>query len=119
MVGCSKSNLYFRNQRRKFSFSSRITGSYGAEPYTYTPSETSVFSALHSSDSHVSIAKTRRDASTDDPWMPNSSRYEDVLKVCQTPQGMRMIHGIPTMITWSHGGKEVFVEGSLDNWKTK
>ncbi|CAD5182167.1 unnamed protein product [Musa acuminata subsp. malaccensis] len=109
MVGCSKSNLYFRNQRRKFSFSSRITGSYGAEPYTDTPSETSVASALHSSDSHVSILKTRRDASTDDPWMPNSSRYEDVL---DDP-------GIPTMITWSHGGKEVFVEGSLDNWKTK
>nr|CAD1837963.1 unnamed protein product [Ananas comosus var. bracteatus] len=27
--------------------------------------------------------------------------------------------GIPTMITWSHGGREVFVEGSWDNWKTK
>ena len=27
--------------------------------------------------------------------------------------------GIPTMITWSHGGKEVAVEGSWDNWKMK
>ncbi|CAI9087119.1 OLC1v1021111C1 [Oldenlandia corymbosa var. corymbosa] len=27
--------------------------------------------------------------------------------------------GIPTMITWSHDGKEVFVEGSWDNWKTR
>ncbi|XP_072971232.1 SNF1-related protein kinase regulatory subunit beta-2 [Typha angustifolia] len=27
--------------------------------------------------------------------------------------------GILTMITWNHGGKEVFVEGSWDNWKTK
>ncbi|RWR83241.1 SNF1-related protein kinase regulatory subunit beta-2 isoform X1 [Cinnamomum micranthum f. kanehirae] len=27
--------------------------------------------------------------------------------------------GIPTMITWSYGGKEVAVEGSWDDWKTK
>ncbi|KAK8971764.1 hypothetical protein V6N11_081462 [Hibiscus sabdariffa] len=27
--------------------------------------------------------------------------------------------GIPTMITWSYGGKEVAVEGSWDNWKTR
>ncbi|XP_020572920.1 SNF1-related protein kinase regulatory subunit beta-2-like [Phalaenopsis equestris] len=27
--------------------------------------------------------------------------------------------GIPTMITWSYGGKEVAVEGSWDNWNTK
>ena len=25
--------------------------------------------------------------------------------------------GIPTMITWTYGGKEVTVEGSWDNWK--
>ncbi|CAL9048002.1 unnamed protein product, partial [Musa banksii] len=43
-----------------------------------------------------------------DAWMPNSSWYGDVL-----------YPGIPTMITWSHGGKEVFVQGSWDNWKTK
>ncbi|RWW84639.1 hypothetical protein BHE74_00006740 [Ensete ventricosum] len=43
-----------------------------------------------------------------DPWMPNSSKYEDVLDDT----------GIPTVITWSHGGKEIFVEGSGDNWKT-
>ncbi|KAJ4881144.1 5'-AMP-activated protein kinase beta-2 subunit protein [Raphanus sativus] len=27
--------------------------------------------------------------------------------------------GIPTMITWCHGGKEIAVEGSWDNWKTR
>ncbi|XP_020230737.1 SNF1-related protein kinase regulatory subunit beta-2 isoform X2 [Cajanus cajan] len=27
--------------------------------------------------------------------------------------------GIPTMITWSYDGKEVAVEGSWDNWKTR
>ncbi|MQM07915.1 hypothetical protein Taro_040757 [Colocasia esculenta] len=26
---------------------------------------------------------------------------------------------IPTMITWSHGGEEVAVQGSWDNWQTK
>ncbi|WOL03038.1 hypothetical protein Cni_G11758 [Canna indica] len=42
--------------------------------------------------------------------MPNSPRYEDVLVSEQ---------GIPTMITWSYGGKEVSVQGSWDDWKTK
>lgn len=28
-------------------------------------------------------------------------------------------NGIPTMITWSHGGHEVAIEGSWDGWKTK
>lgn len=28
-------------------------------------------------------------------------------------------HCIPTMIMWSYGGKEVFVEGSWDDWKTR
>ncbi|CAL9132833.1 unnamed protein product [Musa textilis] len=41
--------------------------------------------------------------------MPNSITYEDVLDN----------QVIPTMVTWTHGGKEVFVEGSWDNWKTK
>ncbi|KAL6009808.1 galactose metabolism-related protein [Asimina triloba] len=27
--------------------------------------------------------------------------------------------GIPTMITWNHGGTEVAVEGSWDNWKSR
>ncbi|CAI0440257.1 unnamed protein product [Linum tenue] len=27
--------------------------------------------------------------------------------------------GIPTMITWSYGGKDVAVEGSWDNWKAR
>ncbi|KAL8229547.1 hypothetical protein R6Q57_014447 [Mikania cordata] len=42
-------------------------------------------------------------------WMHNSSSYEDML----TEQG------IATMITWSYDGKEVAVEGSWDNWKTR
>ncbi|KAK9065243.1 hypothetical protein SSX86_016626 [Deinandra increscens subsp. villosa] len=42
-------------------------------------------------------------------WMHNSSSYEDMV----TEQG------IPTMITWSYDGKEVAVEGSWDNWKTR
>lgn len=27
--------------------------------------------------------------------------------------------GIPTMITWNYGGKDVAVEGSWDNWKSR
>lgn len=42
-------------------------------------------------------------------WMHTSSSYEDMI----TEQG------IPTMITWSYDGKEVSVEGSWDNWKTR
>ncbi|KAI4303566.1 hypothetical protein MLD38_039177 [Melastoma candidum] len=40
--------------------------------------------------------------------METSSSYDDA---CNE-------QGIPTMITWSHGGKEVAAEGSWDNWKT-
>lgn len=42
-------------------------------------------------------------------WMQTSSGYEDM------GDGV----GIPTMITWSHDGCEVSVEGSWDNWKTR
>lgn len=42
-------------------------------------------------------------------WMQTSSGYEDA---CSE-------QGIPTMITWCYGGKEVAVEGSWDNWKTR
>ncbi|KAJ6741440.1 SNF1-RELATED PROTEIN KINASE REGULATORY SUBUNIT BETA-1 [Salix viminalis] len=42
-------------------------------------------------------------------WMQNSLGYEEM---CNE-------HGIPTMITWSYGGKEVAVEGSWDDWKTR
>ncbi|XP_030456980.1 SNF1-related protein kinase regulatory subunit beta-2 [Syzygium oleosum] len=42
-------------------------------------------------------------------WMQTSSGFEDV---CSE-------QGIPTMITWCYGGKEVAVEGSWDNWKTR
>lgn len=38
-----------------------------------------------------------------------TSAYED----------MSSEQGIPTMITWSYGGKEVAVEGSWDDWKTR
>ncbi|KAH7526069.1 hypothetical protein ACOSP7_015893 [Xanthoceras sorbifolium] len=42
-------------------------------------------------------------------WMQNSSGYEDMSDEI----------GIPTMITWSYDAKEVAVEGSWDNWKTR
>ncbi|XP_059663541.1 SNF1-related protein kinase regulatory subunit beta-2 [Cornus florida] len=42
-------------------------------------------------------------------WMQTTSGYEDT---CSE-------QGIPTMITWSYDGKEVAVEGSWDNWKTR
>ncbi|XP_042479436.1 SNF1-related protein kinase regulatory subunit beta-2 [Macadamia integrifolia] len=42
-------------------------------------------------------------------WMQNTTEYDDMF--CE--------RRIPTMITWSYGGKEVAVEGSWDNWKTR
>ncbi|KAL8046049.1 hypothetical protein ABFX02_08G154200 [Erythranthe guttata] len=42
-------------------------------------------------------------------WMQTNSGYEDTSNE----------QGIPTMITWSYGGKEVAVEGSWDDWKTR
>ncbi|AEE83735.2 SNF1-related protein kinase regulatory subunit beta-2 [Arabidopsis thaliana] len=43
-------------------------------------------------------------------WMQSpSSLYEEASNE----------QGIPTMITWCHGGKEIAVEGSWDNWKTR
>ncbi|KAL6990621.1 SNF1-related protein kinase regulatory subunit beta-2 [Sarracenia purpurea var. burkii] len=42
-------------------------------------------------------------------WMQTTTRYDDI---CSE-------HGIPTMITWCYDGKEVSVEGSWDNWKTR
>ncbi|KAG2395613.1 SNF1-related protein [Vigna angularis] len=42
-------------------------------------------------------------------WMQTTSGYEDMYSEL----------GIPTMITWSYDGKEVAVEGSWDNWKTR
>ncbi|KAL5097544.1 hypothetical protein RYX36_001871 [Vicia faba] len=42
-------------------------------------------------------------------WMQTTSGYEDMFDEI----------GIPTMITWSYGGKEVSVEGSWDNWKSR
>ncbi|XP_059661252.1 SNF1-related protein kinase regulatory subunit beta-2-like [Cornus florida] len=34
-------------------------------------------------------------------------------------EGMLPEKGIPTMITWSYDGKQVAIEGSWDNWKTR
>lgn len=42
-------------------------------------------------------------------WMQTSSGCEDTYNE----------QGIPTMITWSYGGKEVSVEGSWDDWKAR
>ncbi|XP_052201234.1 SNF1-related protein kinase regulatory subunit beta-2 [Diospyros lotus] len=42
-------------------------------------------------------------------WMQNTTSEEDIHNE----------QGIPTMITWSYDGKEVSVEGSWDNWKTR
>ncbi|KAL3519267.1 hypothetical protein ACH5RR_017416 [Cinchona calisaya] len=42
-------------------------------------------------------------------WMQTVSGHDD----------MYYEQGIPTMITWSYGGKEVSIEGSWDNWKTR
>ncbi|TKY53914.1 SNF1-related protein kinase regulatory subunit beta-2 [Spatholobus suberectus] len=42
-------------------------------------------------------------------WMQTTSGYEDMYSEV----------GIPTLITWSYDGKEVAVEGSWDNWKTR
>ena len=42
-------------------------------------------------------------------WMQTAPAYEDM---CSE-------QGIPTMITWSYDGKEVAVEGSGDNWRTR
>ncbi|KAL9231335.1 hypothetical protein vseg_006574 [Gypsophila vaccaria] len=42
-------------------------------------------------------------------WMPPTPPNED----------MSCEQGIPTMITWCYGAKEVAVEGSWDNWKSR
>uniref|UniRef100_A0A2P2KIZ9 5'-AMP-activated protein kinase beta-2 subunit n=1 Tax=Rhizophora mucronata TaxID=61149 RepID=A0A2P2KIZ9_RHIMU len=42
-------------------------------------------------------------------WMQTTAGHEEMWNE----------HRIPTMITWSYGGKEVAVEGSWDNWKTR
>ncbi|KAH9613722.1 hypothetical protein KSS87_000696 [Heliosperma pusillum] len=42
-------------------------------------------------------------------WMPPTWPHEELS--CE--------QGIPTMITWTHGAKEVAVEGSWDNWNSR
>ncbi|KAI3680434.1 hypothetical protein L6452_35204 [Arctium lappa] len=49
------------------------------------------------------------DIQPSNPWMHSSSGYEETTGE----------QGIPTMITWSYDGKEVAVEGSWDNWKSR
>ncbi|XP_022883868.1 SNF1-related protein kinase regulatory subunit beta-2-like [Olea europaea var. sylvestris] len=41
-------------------------------------------------------------------WMNTTSMYEEE---------MHDEPGIPTIITWTHGGREVYVVGSWDNWR--
>ncbi|XP_076934779.1 SNF1-related protein kinase regulatory subunit beta-2-like [Bidens hawaiensis] len=59
----------------------------------------------------VPVAPLQRpdEMQSNNSWMQDTSNYEDMV----TEQG------IPTMITWSYDGKEVAVEGSWDNWKTR
>ncbi|KAL8228298.1 hypothetical protein R6Q57_015882 [Mikania cordata] len=59
----------------------------------------------------VPVAPLQRpdEMQSNNSWMHDSSAYEDMM----TEQG------IPTLITWSYDGKEVAVEGSWDNWKTR
>ncbi|KAK9051836.1 hypothetical protein SSX86_028464 [Deinandra increscens subsp. villosa] len=59
----------------------------------------------------VPVAPLQRpdEMQSNNSWMHDSSTYEDMM----TEQG------IPTMITWSYDGKDVAVEGSWDNWKTR
>ncbi|KAL3323354.1 hypothetical protein AABB24_037803 [Solanum stoloniferum] len=42
-------------------------------------------------------------------WMQNTSGYED----------LNDEQGVPTLISWTYDGKEVAVEGSWDNWKSR
>ncbi|MCD7451718.1 SNF1- protein kinase regulatory subunit beta-2 [Datura stramonium] len=42
-------------------------------------------------------------------WMQTTSGYEDVNDE----------QGVPTLISWTYDGKEVAVEGSWDNWKSR
>ncbi|KAK4758182.1 hypothetical protein SAY87_019483 [Trapa incisa] len=50
----------------------------------------------------------------DSPMFHNQSRQNDSPGIAQTYE-----EGIPTIINWSHGGKEVTVEGSWDNWRSR
>nr|XP_016516065.1 PREDICTED: SNF1-related protein kinase regulatory subunit beta-2-like [Nicotiana tabacum] len=42
-------------------------------------------------------------------WMQTTSGYDD----------LNDEQGVPTLISWTHDGKEVAVEGSWDNWKSR
>eukprot|EP00268_Persea_americana_P033637 TRINITY_DN3329_c0_g1_i2.p1 TRINITY_DN3329_c0_g1~~TRINITY_DN3329_c0_g1_i2.p1 ORF type:complete len:272 (-),score=60.97 TRINITY_DN3329_c0_g1_i2:265-1080(-) len=66
----------------------------------------------HSHRSQVYMASLQRPSKLNIPtlsWMQHGTDYDDM--ICEK--------GIPTMITWSYGGREVAVEGSWDDWKTK
>ncbi|KAF8082602.1 hypothetical protein N665_0818s0018 [Sinapis alba] len=49
----------------------------------------------------------------DEIHIPNPSWMQTPYEEASNEQG------IPTMITWCHGGKEISVEGSWDNWKSR
>ncbi|PKA55362.1 SNF1-related protein kinase regulatory subunit beta-1 [Apostasia shenzhenica] len=38
---------------------------------------------------------------------------------CQSPSNISTEKGIPTLISWYHGGNDVAVEGSWDNWSSR
>ncbi|NP_001266176.1 Tau2 [Solanum lycopersicum] len=42
-------------------------------------------------------------------WMQNTSGYEDLNEE----------KGVPTLISWTYEGKDIAVEGSWDNWKSR
>lgn len=52
----------------------------------------------------------------DEIHIPNPSWMHPASSIYEEPCNEQ---GIPTMITWCHGGKEIAVEGSWDNWKTR
>ncbi|KAG9443559.1 hypothetical protein H6P81_014899 [Aristolochia fimbriata] len=57
----------------------------------------------------VPLQRPDEPQSPSNSWMQQTDEYEDI---CSE-------QGIPTMITWTHGGRHVAVQGSWDNWKAK
>ncbi|KAF6153759.1 hypothetical protein GIB67_000992 [Kingdonia uniflora] len=57
----------------------------------------------------VPLQKANERPNFNQAWIENSTVYED----------MGYEQGIPTMITWCYGGREVAVVGSWDDWKSR
>ncbi|XAR68255.1 hypothetical protein NMG60_11003325 [Bertholletia excelsa] len=53
------------------------------------------------------------------PHSPRDSRVPVVSQNTMTNEYMLYGTGVTTMITWSYNGKQVAIEGSWDNWKTR